>query len=143
MIPHLSPAPLDEEPLLRRPLLSHGGGKEESDGLKSRSGSGPRQRQPRHFYSSASRSITLWLPHGRLVKVENDEEDGEEDEEDTCRQGRLKTSLLQFGPCGLAACGNNNVWWGGLAVALKLVAAFFFFTWTIILLALAVCTLIR
>jgi len=143
MLPQLPSPALDEEPLLRRPLLVQ----QQDDDAPARGNTNkPALRRPRQYthYSSSSRSILIRLPNDRLVKVtqgDEDEDDSDDDDADDGgkgREGRLQTSVLQFGACGLRVCGHN-VWWGGLSTATKLIWAYYFFNWTIIFLALAVC----
>lgn len=146
MLPQLPPPALDEEPLLRRPLLLLDTSNED-EAPKGRSTTESEKhtlRRHRHgvHYSSSSRSIFIRLSSDRLVKVtqqnENDEWDSDSDEQ---KERRLQARVLQFGACGLRVCGHN-VCWGGISAALKIVWAYYFFNWAIIFLALAVCTLI-
>ena len=141
MLPQLPSPALDEEPLLRRPLLV-----QQDDDAPARGDTNkPALRRPRQYtHYSSSRSILIRLPNDRLVKVtqgDEDEDDSDDDDADDGgkgREGRLQTSVLQFGACGLRVCGHN-VWWGGLSTATKLIWAYYFFNWVIIFLALAVC----
>lgn len=146
MLPQLPPPALDEEPLLRRPLLLLDTS-DEDEAPKGRSTAESekhtlrRHRQDLH-YSSSSRSIFIRLSSDRLVKVTQQNEDDEWDSDsDEQKERRLQARVLQFGACGLRVCGHN-VCWGGISAALKIVWAYYFFNWAIIFLALAVCTLI-